>query len=353
MASVLGFDSDLPMVREADRDYRAAMAESIKAIGTQVSGFIKERQTQKQLQAMGTELRGLDLTSDSFPLEAMGIAQKYPLATQSKVGQQTFDLLGLAWKQHNSAVNNRVKATFQDDQGNIYRQYNNGQFDIPPPPGARISRLGSFEDERYDLSKRTAEENLDLRKQNFELQTDKEKRLANEASQRAEINVKKQARQKLLDQQRGELNIENIASGEISKLQRDKDLGLKVWQEGGEWYKANQKQIDEYEEERIIGKFTKEHRTKISKGEADEILSKQQKFVELPKEITNAKERVRQINLMMGQLDQSLDLPQGDAGMMLPDDSLSGPPVLTSKREFDALPSGSVYIRDGKQYRKP
>lgn len=72
------------------------------------------------------------------------------------------------------------------------------------------------------------------------------------------------------------------------------------------------------------------------------------------------KVKARQINTMLAKVEAHQRL-QGqriqDLGGEVPRvDAFkpqNAPPEITSQQEFDALPSGSVYIEDGKQYRKP
>lgn len=298
MATALGLDTNLPAVQAADASYRETISKSIQDLGKRVSEVLKQQQTNRQIQGMARDFGMLNINSPDFPVDMMTVASQYPLAAQSPTGKNGMDLLGLAWSRQQTAAArktggssaSRVSGKYQDiDTGKIHILGTDQQWNEEPPVGANLKTLGSFAPENLDQRKDEFQFRKDLQEENQLL---KEKSAA-EKKEKADRDLRKKALDarfgneiKTLEseEKQNDAGLRDL-SKQSRKLESEGELpGIKVWEQGGKWYKSNVNAIKTGEGRLDL----KQYATEITPEDAQIIQSRKGYYDALPKLIETA-----------------------------------------------------------------
>lgn len=184
----------------------------------------------------------------------------------------------------------KVKSAFIDPEtGEIHTMFTNGEWNTPPPDARRLAELKDVNDPRVKLS------------------IEKEKRIAEDADAKAK-----------LEREKFDASKEDKTATAATKSAAEKAKALQAERVNLRTLMGHRDAIKPSGEIKNGGPvYTPDEKAKADAAD---------------KEINGARERIR---------------------AMGGDPNSNEPPTLTSKAEFDALPSGAEYIRDGTRYRKP
>lgn len=349
MATILGFDTDAfsRTINEGSQDYRQGMVKSITDLGSRVSEIIERKATNSQLQNMSQDLRGLDIRSESFPLEMIDVVSRYPLAVKDKRGQLALGILGAAHKNHLTRSTGGASpwSALPGVPGTLFNRKTAEQkkLDVVIPEKPEPTKVVQTPT-GYDVINRSGE---------IVTSRDLPAKIAKAES------IEQAGQKKLALQELGAAR--QIASTQLEALNRPLNqiakeakaegsaLNERVWTQDGKWYKATPQQIEN-------GRAGKEDfQTEIDESEAKRLLNRNKRFEDLNSGIENIQNQLMQLDERMNSmLAPAESLESSDQLFGITDkEPTGGIPTLTNKAQFDALPSGSEYIRNGKRYRKP
>lgn len=92
--SVLGYGQVSGIAPNIFMDAGTAIAASIRRTGQEVAKNVERIYTNKQVQAFGQEVQGVNPNSPDFVPSLLGIASKYPMAMKDERGQMIISMLG-------------------------------------------------------------------------------------------------------------------------------------------------------------------------------------------------------------------------------------------------------------------
>lgn len=312
MATILGFDTDAfsRTINEGAQDYRQGMVKSITDLGTRVSEIIERKATNSQLQSMSQDLRGLDIRSESFPLEMIDVVSRYPLAVKDKRGQLALGILGSAHKNYTSRTSGGAApySALPGVPGTLFNrrtgEVKETGVDIPekPEPTQVVQTPTGYE----VVGKRTGEV---ISTRDLPEKAAKAEAAAEFGRKRLAISELGAARQ-ILTTQSGAVERRLSALQKQAKAEGSA-LNEFVWQKDGKWYKATPAQILKGQSGERGMKET-DYQTPIDASEAKRIQERNTQFDELNAGVEALNSKLMQLDERMNELLSPRSMETGD-----------------------------------------